>query len=83
MLLTGLPVAYSQDNNCVLAQAGIRNAEKKKSKHHYQNLSQLTIEFRCHFIDFSVSHRDFRRSYFLCLFVSDLFFLFSNRRNTL
>ena len=29
MLFTGLPVAFSQDNNCVLAQAGIRNAEKK------------------------------------------------------
>ena len=28
MLLTGMPVAFSQDNNCVLAQAGIRNAEK-------------------------------------------------------
>ena len=29
MLLTGLPVAFSQDNNCVLAQTGIRIAEKK------------------------------------------------------
>ena len=28
MLLTELPVAFSQDNNCVLAQAGIRNEEK-------------------------------------------------------
>ena len=28
MLLMDLPIAFSQDNNCV-AQAGIRNAEKK------------------------------------------------------
>ena len=42
MLLTGLPVAFSQDNNCVLAQAGIRKAEKTNFQtaiiNIYQNL---------------------------------------------
>ena len=46
MLLTGLPVAFSQDNNCVLAQAGIRNAEKNNFQtaiiNIYQNL-QLNL----------------------------------------
>ena len=45
MLLTP-PVAFSQDNNCVLAQTGIRNAEKKTFQtaiiNSYQNL-QLNL----------------------------------------
>ena len=46
MLLTGVPVAFSQDNNWLLAKAGIRNAEKKNFQtaiiNIYQNL-QLNL----------------------------------------
>ena len=40
MLLTGLPVAFSQDNNCVLAQAGIINAEKNNFQTAFINICQ-------------------------------------------
>ena len=40
MLLTDLPVAFSQDNNCVLALAGIRNAEKKNFQTAIINIDQ-------------------------------------------
>ena len=46
MLLTGLPIAFTQDNNCMSTQAGIRNAEKKNLQaaiiNIYQNL-QLNL----------------------------------------
>ena len=41
VLLTSLSDAFSQENNCVLAQAGIR---VKKKQIVYQHLSKLTIE---------------------------------------
>ena len=53
MLLTSLPVAISRDNSCVLAQAGIRNAEKERISR--QHLSKLTFEFTCYLIDISVN----------------------------
>ena len=40
MLLTGLPVAFSQENNYVLAQIGIRNAEKKIFQTAFINIDQ-------------------------------------------
>ena len=68
--LTGLSIAFSQDNNCVLAQTGIRNAE---IKNFHTAFIKLAIEFRCHFIDFSIlqciSYSSFRPSYLVCLFV--------------
>ena len=36
----GLPVGFSQDNNCVLAEAGIRNAEKKNFQTAFINIYQ-------------------------------------------
>ena len=41
MLLTGLPVTFSQDKNYVLTQAGIRNAEKKDFQTAFINIYQI------------------------------------------
>ena len=38
VLLTGLPAAFSQYNNCVLAQADFRNAEKKNFQTAFINI---------------------------------------------
>ena len=36
----GLPFAFSQENKCVLAQTGIRNAEKKNFHTAFINIYQ-------------------------------------------
>ena len=40
MLLMGLSVALSQDDSCVLAEAGIRNAEKRTLQTELINIYQ-------------------------------------------
>ena len=83
MLFPGLPVAFSQDKNCVLAKADIRNAEKKTFQI-YQNLPLnlgtilTTFQFNNAF-PIEMSDADILCA---CLFVTR-FFLFSNGRTTL
>ena len=89
MLLSGLPVALSQDNSCMLAQTSIRNAENKNFQTAfitlYQNLPMnlcailQTFQFNMHFPKISDA---VTRILCACLFLTS-FFLFSNGRNTL
>ena len=51
MLLTGLSVALSKNDSCKIAQAGIRNAEKKTFQTKF--IKTYTWIY-CHFIDFLV-----------------------------
>ena len=44
MLLTRLPVALSQDNSCVLAQAGMKNAEKKNFQAVFINILYQNLQ---------------------------------------
>ena len=88
MLLTGLPVAFSQNNNYVFAQTGIRNAEKKNFLtafiNIYQNL-QLNLGVILWTFQFNNAFPNkISDAVILCvsLFLSRLF-MFSNGRNTL
>ena len=89
VLLTGLPVAFSQDKNCMLAQAGIRNAEKKNFQTSFINIYQ---NLPLNFLGIILTTFQFNNAFLIeisdavsvcaCLILTR-FFMFSNGRNTL